>query len=251
MSKINEEIINQKSLKKRQKQIKTNKKEIKSNQIQEELLKNKFDSNFISINNFINKYNIYHDSRKYSKDSSNLSTSNEDISEHDLFPSSQKHQINTSTNFKGKASDFKIKYKTELCKFYEMTGKCKYGDNCAYAHGIENLRSKVTNTTAYRTKKCIQFFESGYCPYGSRCQFQHQLKNNIKNNPYDSGMSYQKILEMISKRENIRNIKKLVKKPRLNIFKEMSGDISDNNYENKLLDDIKELIDNNNHDIFV
>ena len=64
-------------------------------------------------------------------------------------------------------------------------------------------------------------------------------------------MSYQKILEMLSKRENIRNIKKLVKKPRLNIFKEMSGDISDNNDENKLLDDIKELIDNNNHDMFV
>ena len=251
MSKINKEIIHQKSLKKRTNQIKPNKKDIKSNKTQEEVLKNKFDTNFISINNFINKYNIYHDSRKYSKDSSNISTSNEDISEHDLFPSSQKHQINTSTNFKGKASDFKIKYKTELCKFYEMTGKCKYGENCAYAHGIENLRSKVTNTTAYRTKKCIQFFESGYCPYGSRCQFQHQLKNNIINNPYDSGMSYQRILEIISKSENVRNIKKLVKKPRLNIFKEMSGKISDNIDENKLLDDIKELIDNNNQDMFV
>ena len=251
MSKINKEIIHQKSLKKRANQIKPNKKDIKSNQTQEEVLKNKFDTNFISINNFINKYNIYHDSRKYSKDSSNISTSNEDISEHDLFPSSQKHQINTSTNFKGKASDFKIKYKTELCKFYEMTGKCKYGENCAYAHGIENLRSKVTNTTAYRTKKCIQFFEMGYCPYGSRCQFQHQLKNNIINNPYDSGMSYQRILEIISKSENVRNIKKLVKKPRLNIFKEMSGKISDNIDENKLLDDIKELIDNNNQDMFV
>ena len=251
MSKINKEIIHQKSLKKRTNQIKPNKKDIKSNQTQEEVLKNKFDTNFISLNNFINKYNIYHDSRKYSKDSSNISTSNEDISEQDLFPSSQKHQINTSTNFKGKASDFKIKYKTELCKFYEMTGKCKYGENCAYAHGIENLRSKVTNTTAYRTKKCIQFFEMGYCPYGSRCQFQHQLKNNIINNPYDSGMSYQRILEIISKSENVRNIKKLVKKPRLNIFKEMSGKISDNIDENKLLDDIKELIDNNNQDMFV
>ena len=79
MSKINKEIIHQKSLKKRTNQIKPNKKDIKSNQTQEEVLKNKFDTNFISINNFINKYNIYHDSRKYSKDSSNISTSNEDI----------------------------------------------------------------------------------------------------------------------------------------------------------------------------
>ena len=249
MSKINEEINNQKSLKKRTKHIRTNKKDIKSNQMQEEVLKNKFDSNFISINNFLNNYNIYHDSRKYSKDSSNLSTSNEDLSEHDLFPSSQKYPGNNNPNFKGKASDFKIKYKTELCKFYEMTGKCKYGDNCAYAHGIENLRSKVTNTTAYRTKKCIQFFENGYCPYGNRCQFQHQLKNNIVNNPYDRGMSYNKILEIISKIENIRNIKKLVEKPRLNIFKEITGEKEDNN-KSRLLEDIKELIedeDNNNN----
>ena len=86
--------------------------------------------------------------------------------------------------FKGEAKDFKIKYKTELCKFFEIDGKCKYGDKCAYAHGKENLRSKVTNTTAYRTKKCTQFFETGYCPYGSRCQFAHQLKSNIINNPY-------------------------------------------------------------------
>ena len=252
MSKINQEIVQQKSLKRRTKDTKNNQKGIKSNQIQEEILKNKFDSNFITINNFLSNYNIYHDSRKYSKDSSNLSTSNEDLSEHDLFSPSQKHTLNNNiTNFKGKASDFKTKYKTELCKFYEMTGKCKYGENCAYAHGIENLRSKVTNTTAYRTKKCIQFFETGYCPYGSRCQFQHQLKNNILNNPYDSGMNYQKILEIISKSENIRNIKKLVKKPRLNIFKEISGDNSDNNDENELLNDIRKLIDNNNRDIYV
>jgi hypothetical protein len=252
MSKINQEIVQQKSLKKRTKETKNNQKGTKSNQIQEEMIKNKFDTKFININNFISNYNIYHDSRKYSKDSSNLSTSNEDLSEHDLFSSSQKHPLNNNiTNFKGKASDFKTKYKTELCKFYEMTGKCKYGENCAYAHGIENLRSKVTNTTAYRTKKCIQFFETGYCPYGSRCQFQHQLKNNILNNPYDSSMNYQKILEIISKSENIRNIKKLVKKPRLDIFKEISGDNSDNNDENELLNDIKKIIDNNNHDIFV
>ena len=126
-----------------------------------------------------------------------------------------------------------------------MTGKCRYGNNCAYAHGIENLRSKVTNTTAYRTKKCKQFFENGYCPYGSRCQFQHQLKNNIVNNPYDIGMSYKKILEIISKIENIKNIKKLVEKPRLNVFKEITGENDIN--KSRLLADIKELIEEDNN----
>ena len=248
MSKTNQEIIEPKPFIKKAKQVNKSKKDIKSNQNQEEQLKNKFDTNYIPQKSFLNKYNIISDSRKYSKDSSNLSTSNEDFSEHDLNHSSQKHQGNNTTNFKGKASDFKIKYKTELCKFYELTGQCKYGDNCAYAHGKENLRSKVTNTTAYRTKKCIQFFENGYCPYGSRCQFQHQLKNNIVNNPYDRGMSYKKILEIISKMENVRNIKKLVDKPRLNIFKEIVGEDDDN--KRRLLDDIKELVEegNNNED---
>ena len=245
MSKINQEVFNQKPLIKKEKKTKNYKKEAKLNKAKEELLKNKFDYNYPSQNSFPNKYNIISDSRKYSKDSSNISTSIEDFSEHDISNSLQKYSGNFNSNFKGKASDFKIKYKTELCKFYEMTGKCRYGNNCAYAHGIENLRSKVTNTTAYRTKKCKQFFENGYCPYGSRCQFQHQLKNNIVNNPYDIGMSYKKILEIISKIENIKNIKKLVEKPRLNVFKEITGENDDN--KSRLLADIKELIEEDNN----
>ena len=228
----------------------------------EELLKNKFDSNINKMNKYPNKKKFtlnYYNSRKYSKDSSNISTSNEDFPDFQEKDNNYNFTFNTNNNtkdnyFKGKASDFKIKYKTELCKFYEMQGYCKYGENCAYAHGVENLRSKVTNTTAYRTKKCIQFFENGYCPYGSRCQFQHQLKNNIINNPYEKGMSYKKILDIISKIENVKNVKKLVEKPRLDIFKKISGENKDNsNYDNKsrLLNDIKELIyeDENENDL--
>ena len=222
-------------------------KESNPDNIQEELVKNKFDYNYNikSKKNYSKKYNNNHwASRKYSKDSSNLSTSNEDIQESTDSNHITINQNSTnSSNFKGKASDFKIKYKTELCKFYELTGQCKYGDNCAYAHGKENLRAKVTNTTAYRTKKCIQFFENGYCPYGNRCQFQHQLKNNIVNNPYDTDMSYKKILEIISKFENVRNVKKLVEKPRLSIFKEITGDIQEDEIKSRLLDDIKQLDD--------
>ena len=222
-------------------------KESNLNNIQEELVKNKFDYNYNtkSKKTYSKKYNNNHwASRKYSKDSSNLSTSNEDIQESTDSNHITINQNSTnSSNFKGKASDFKIKYKTELCKFYELTGQCKYGDNCAYAHGKENLRAKVTNTTAYRTKKCIQFFENGYCPYGNRCQFQHQLKNNIVNNPYDTDMSYKKILDIISKFENVRNVKKLVEKPRLSIFKEITGDIQEDEIKSRLLDDIKQLDD--------
>lgn len=53
-------------------------------------------------------------SRKYSRDSDNYSTSNED---------------NQPIPFKSKAEDFKTKYKTELCKYFEINGYCKYGEN--------------------------------------------------------------------------------------------------------------------------
>ena len=59
-------------------------------------------------------------------------------------------------------------------------------------------------------------------------------------------MSYKKILEIISKIENIRNIKKLVGKPRLNIFKEITGEDDDN--KSRLLEDIKELIEDEDNE---
>ena len=187
------------------------------------------------------------DNRKNSEEFDNCSTSNEEYTEKKIkkktAKKNKKKQIKQP--FKSNASDFKIKYKTELCKYFEINGYCKYGDNCAYAHGKENLRSKVTNTTAYRTRKCVQFFEVGYCPYGNRCQFAHQLESNILNNPYDRKMTYSKILETISKIENVENIKKLIEKPRLKVFQ----DICDGSKGEKprLLDDIKAL---NNENLF-
>ena len=200
-----------------------------------------------SEDNSINKKN----SNKISLD---LKTIYEFNHEHNIFKEKFKNKFNiklpemngNNLNFfqskepiESTAADFKIKYKTELCKYYEINGYCKFGDRCAYAHGKENLRSKVTNSSAYRTKKCFQFFEQGYCPYGSRCQFAHQLTTNIINNPYDRKMSYTKTLETISKLENVENIKKLISKPRLTIFKEIyDNEIS---IENCLLDDIKSI----------
>jgi hypothetical protein len=210
-----------------------------------DLLKNNMDVNKLSMNtNNINN-------RKGSTEVESYSTCDEmspvkvkNKKQKKTFPKKDKKKKANKSPFKGEAKDFKTKYKTELCKYYESQGFCQYGDKCAYAHGVENLRSKVTNTTAYRTKKCTQFFEQGYCPYGSRCQFAHQLKSNIINNPYDKGMSYGKILETISKLENVENIKKLVEKPRLKVFKEICSD-DNQNIKSRLLDDIKGLSYNN------
>ena len=170
--------------------------------------------------------------RNNSKDYlSSDSTSNEDREEKFL---------KNKNIFKPNPNDFKVKYKTELCKYYEINGFCKFGDNCAYAHGKENLRSKVTNSTAYRSKKCVQFYTYGFCPYGNRCQFAHALKSNIINNPYDKNMSYCKTMETLSKLENVENIKTLFEKPRLKIFESIVPNIE--NSKSELFDDIKSLI---------
>ena len=185
-----------------------------------------------------NKFDIV-STRKYSN-ISNESTSEE-------F-SDKENSNNTNFNnyhkkpFKSNANDFKVKYKTELCKYFSINGFCKFGENCAYAHGVENLRSKVTNSEFYRTKNCVSFFEKGFCPYGNRCQFRHGLKTNIVNNPYEKNMSYSKTLKMLSKIENIKNIKKIESKNRLSCFKNL---VEDDNSKSTLFNDIKELLNNN------
>ena len=206
-------------------------------------IQNKFDMND-------DKSNEGADDMEYNEYSNDISNNQNNIinnEEKEIDGNDNKYKNNNKKKnkkkrqgpFKSTAADFKIKYKTELCKYYEINGFCKYGDNCAYAHGKENLRSKITNTTAYRTKKCVQFFQNGYCPYGNRCQFAHQITSNIINNPYDRKMSYTKMLEIISKQENIENIKGLVIKSRLDIFKENASD--DKDIKNNLLDYIKKI----------
>ena len=54
-------------------------------------------------------------------------------------------------------------------------------------------------------------------------------------------MTYKKILETISKMENVENIKKLIEKPRLQIFKEIVDNKDAGQTENRLLEDIKSL----------
>ena len=64
------------------------------------------------------------------------------------------------------------KYKTELCKSFSETGKCRYFSKCRFAHGKEDL-SKKQITKNYKQKKCESFFSNGFCSYGLRCNFIH------------------------------------------------------------------------------
>jgi hypothetical protein len=41
-----------------------------------------------------------------------------------------------------------IRYKTKLCRNWEMTNRCPYGQRCLFAHGRCELRSTFANTEA-------------------------------------------------------------------------------------------------------
>lgn len=64
------------------------------------------------------------------------------------------------------------RYKTELCRPYEESGICKYGDKCQFAHGIHELRA-LARHPKYKTELCRTYHTIGFCPYGPRCHFIH------------------------------------------------------------------------------
>ena len=72
--------------------------------------------------------------------------------------------------------NFRINYKTELCKNFMETGVCEFSKDCAYAHGFDELKSKKDQTHRnYKTKMCKKWHEitPGQCSYGDKCQFIH------------------------------------------------------------------------------
>ena len=53
-------------------------------------------------------------------------------------------------------------FKTELCERFERTGRCHYGNQCHYAHGKDELKTKL----------CKSWME-GTCKFGNGCRFTH------------------------------------------------------------------------------
>lgn len=58
-------------------------------------------------------------------------------------------------------------YKIKICEDWETFGECKYGSDCRYAHGIEDVRLPVCRYD----KIC----------YNKNCKFVHTDKNKLKN----------------------------------------------------------------------
>ena len=119
------------------------------------------------------------------------------------------------------------KYRTELCKYFEINGRCKFGENCIFAHGKENLRENLCKKSGYKKRPCVNFFDKGYCMYGNRCQFSHDLKfdNNLNKDEslnFSYKMFFNKLINTSKENndeENKKNIMKIKERPRLKVFK--------------------------------
>jgi butyrate response factor 1 len=49
---------------------------------------------------------------------------------------------------------YQMKKKTEMCRNWEITGKCKFQDQCSFAHGKHELVKKVHLPSNFKTKIC-------------------------------------------------------------------------------------------------
>lgn len=106
-------------------------------------------------------------------------------------------------------------YKTKLCRHFQTKGHCNMGDNCNFAHGMDELKSASggaggmgaanyasyashyqqpkyyqtpqpnadhSNSRYYKTVLCRNFQETGQCQFGDNCKFAHG-DNDLKPMP--------------------------------------------------------------------
>ena len=71
------------------------------------------------------------------------------------------------------------KFRTEMCKNFDQTGHCQFGDRCSFAHSKNQIMMKTNLPVNYKTKMCRKYQLNGYCPYGVRCQFKHGINDQF------------------------------------------------------------------------
>jgi hypothetical protein len=124
---------------------------------------------------------------------------------------SRKHNFTPST-------PYVHKFRTEMCKNFELHGKCKFGDECSFAHGKQQMMLKKDVSALYKTKDCKKYTANGYCPYGQRCQFIHRAAAKTPEVPNHTEQAYvyqeveqvgahiEKVAKIIKNRANYNDI---------------------------------------------
>ncbi|XP_027329965.1 zinc finger CCCH domain-containing protein 39 [Abrus precatorius] len=106
-------------------------------------------------------------------------------------PRINQHPQNNTAN-KGTSHIF---FKTRICAKFRL-GACRNGENCNFAHGVEDMRQPPPNwqelvglrneerpssgnwdddqKIIHRMKLCKKFYNGEDCPYGDNCSFLHE-----------------------------------------------------------------------------
>ncbi len=128
--------------------------------------------------------------------SSTRYSTDEESFEGSLLNSCERNQQQRFLDRNGKTGQFQSsrKYKTEICKNYQLNRVCKWGANCCFAHGKFELRSKEALNYYYKTKVCKHYHKTGFCPYASRCQYFHFKGHKI----------FQELLDSLEKKLKMR-----------------------------------------------
>ena len=132
--------------------------------------------------------------------------------------------------------EYRRKYKTEMCKNWELRGRCKLGDKCCFAHGRNELKAKVLTHVKYKTKPCKQYHQTGYCPYGQRCQYLHKeaIQPNVFCNPAEGCYKHNpqlydtlhEVNRLCSTDVDLKSVlDKFPKRPRLSIFEKVAIEV--------------------------
>lgn len=134
------------------------------------------------------------------------------------------------------------KYKTEICRNWEVEGYCRFGDECTFAHGDRELHKRSSMPSNYKTKICKQFTEEPYyCPYGEKCQFLHltfstEAKGAKRQLKYSEMLS-ETCKQMEKKLTHMNNFEDLdlpisvFKNSRLSVFKELTDNCTEDDEE--------------------
>jgi hypothetical protein len=61
-------------------------------------------------------------------------------------------------------------HKTALCRHYQAFGSCSYGDQCGFAHGVQEL---LPMCNLYKTRLCNIWLSGQECAFGDKCMFAH------------------------------------------------------------------------------
>jgi len=157
-----------------------------------------------------------------------------DLSRFEIDVCPKRKKFSTAEERRVFVEDYKRKYKTELCKNWELRGHCKFGDKCCFAHGKHELKNKTLIHTKYKTKPCKQYHQTGYCPYGQRCQYLHKeaIQPNIFFSPCQVesreglGYTYEALQEINTLCGTDTELEvvlaKLPTRPRLDVFGRMA-----------------------------